>query len=223
MILLCRPSSCCCSAVFSPFKEVICCCILLFSAFWKLKCLFLSNTMLTFPPRCGPARWKDSSWHPQSSWWGLTPVCPSHCAGSGPTFCGCWASWRCFWFVAGWGDKYLECLQFAFEGSGVGAEAVAGLVHLIKILIINQSYLFYCAKKDRTGVGGKGKSFLLFCLVLFEEVLLRKWGTIKKSSRAETSSGVGKSVDAAVTTLKYWFSINYGSRVQWNMAILSSW
>ena len=37
---------------------------------------------------------------------------------------------------------YFEGLQFAFEGSGVGAEAVAGLVHLIKILIINQSYLF---------------------------------------------------------------------------------
>lgn len=70
-------------------------------------------------------------------------------------------------------------------------------------MIINQSYLFYCAKKERTGVGGKGKPVLLLWLVLFEEVLLRKGGTIKKSSRAETSSGVGKSVDAAVTTLKY--------------------
>lgn len=38
--------------------------------------------------------------------------------------------------------KYLESLQLAFEGGGVGAEAVAGLVHLIKILIINLSYLF---------------------------------------------------------------------------------
>lgn len=46
VILLWRPRSCCCKAVFSPFNEVICCWILLFSAFWKLKWRFLNNQAL---------------------------------------------------------------------------------------------------------------------------------------------------------------------------------
>lgn len=50
--------------------------------------------------------------------------------------------------------KYLESLQFAFEGGRVGAEAVAGLVHLIKILIFNLSYLFLL-REGRMERGGR--------------------------------------------------------------------
>jgi hypothetical protein len=50
---------------------------------------------------------------------------------------------------------YLEGLQLAFEGGRVGAEAVAGLVHSIKILI-KQSYLFaFDAGRERRGMQKK--------------------------------------------------------------------
>ena len=146
VILLCRPRSCCCRAVFSPFREVICCWMRLFSAFWKLKCLFLNDPNRTFPPRCGPANCWDSSWRRQSSWWALTPRCLSHFWGSELPSCDYSAHCWCSWFVAALGKKYLECLQLALEGCGVGAEAVSCLVHA-NIIKRNGSYLFILAEQ----------------------------------------------------------------------------
>ena len=100
VILLCNPRSCCCKAVFSPLREVICCWILLFSAFWKLKCLFLSKFHITFLLQYEPTRLIDSSSHRLFSLSALTLKYPSSFWGFGLTFYGCWASWKCFWFVA---------------------------------------------------------------------------------------------------------------------------
>lgn len=139
VILRCSPSSCCCSAVFSPFREVICCWILLFSAFWKLKCLFLSKLHFTSPPQYALIHWINFSWHLQSSSWELIQECPSHFSKSALPSYDCSTHSICFLSAAKSTHIYLQRLQLTLQRSRVRPETVTCVVHLInKILSINR-------------------------------------------------------------------------------------
>jgi hypothetical protein len=111
-------------------SDVICCWMRLFSAFWKLKCRFLCKLHFTFPTQYARARWTNFSWRRLSSWSARIPRCPSRFAKSALPSYGCSARWKCFWFVAASEGKYFEGLQLALQGSRVGTEAVASVVHL---------------------------------------------------------------------------------------------
>ena len=125
MILLCSPKSCCCRAVFSPFKAVICCWILLFSAFWKLKCLFISSSILTnsFDRLFFTSAVFIVSTDSKVSFSDLN-ICTS--------FLWLLSSLEmlfiCCWIII---KTYFKILKFSLQWSRVGSEALGSIVEVI--------------------------------------------------------------------------------------------
>ncbi len=133
VILLWSPNNCCCKAVFSPFNAVICCWILLFSAFWKLKCLFISSSILTnsfdklFFTSAVFIVSTDSnvSFSDLKIW---------------TSFLWLLSSFEmfliCCWIIT---NKYLKSLKFSLEWGRIGSEALGSIVEVIFGVLHNET------------------------------------------------------------------------------------